>query len=215
VASAGTLPAGWDRHAFLDVNSFARHTSWLHGVMEFFAKDGVVLLAVALVVAWWIGRRDRSPRKVAIAVWGALGALVALAVAQPISSAVDEHRPFVAIPHALLLIHHSTDPGFPSDHATAAGAVACGVFLVSWRLGAITTLVALLIAFSRVYVGVHYPQDVLAGLGLGAAIVAIGYFAVVPLMARIAEWLTRTPLRPLITAADGAGAGQGSAEEAL
>jgi undecaprenyl-diphosphatase len=197
---SAAVPAGWDRHSFLDINEFARDTSWLHGVMEFFAKDGIVLMAVALVVAWWLGRAARSPRKVAASVWGALGALVALAVAQPISSAVDERRPFVAIPKALLLIHHSTDPGFPSDHATAAGAVACAVFFVSWQLGAITTVFALIIAFSRVYVGVHYPQDVLAGLGLGAAVVAIGYFTVVPLLTRVAEWLTNTPLRPLITA---------------
>lgn len=195
------IPTGWDRHAFLDINDFARDTSWLHGVMEFFAKDGIVLMAVALVVAWWLGRAARSPHKVAAAVWGALGALIALAIAQPISSAVDERRPFVAIPGALSLIHHSTDPGFPSDHATAAGAVACAVFFVSWQLGAITTLFALIIAFSRVYVGVHYPQDVLAGLALGAAVVAVGYFTVVPLMTRIAQWLTTTPLRPLITAA--------------
>jgi undecaprenyl-diphosphatase len=200
---SAALPAGWDRHAFLDINEFARDTSWLHGVMEFFAKDGIVLLAVALVVAWWLGRADRSPHKVAAAVWGALGALLALAIAQPISHAVAERRPFVAIPGALALIHHSTDPGFPSDHATAAGAVACAVFFVSWQLGAVTTLIALIIAFARVYVGVHYPQDVLAGLGLGAVVVAIGYFTLVPLMARIAEWLTNTRLRPLIVTGEG------------
>ncbi|HVT20505.1 MAG TPA: phosphatase PAP2 family protein [Mycobacteriales bacterium] len=198
--AAVTLPADWNRHAFVDVNDFARDTSWLHGVMSWLARDGVVLLAVALVVCWWIARGRRSPRQVATAVWGALGALVALAIAQPIASAVDERRPFVAMPKALLLIHHGTDPGFPSDHATAAGAVACAVLLVSWQLGALTALVALIIAFSRVYVGVHYPQDVLAGLGLGAAVVALGYFTVVPLMARIAEWLATTPLRPLVSA---------------
>jgi undecaprenyl-diphosphatase len=199
-SAAAVVPTGWDHDGFLDVNHFARDTSWLHGTMKWFAQDGVILLALALVVAWWIGRSRRSPHQVATAVWGALGALVALAIAQPIANAVDERRPFVAIPKALLLIHHSTDPGFPSDHATAAGAVACGVFLVAWRLGAVTTLIALIIAFSRVYVGVHYPQDVLAGLGLGAAVVGIGYFAIVPLLTRIANWLTRTPLRPLIIA---------------
>lgn len=198
--AAAALPTGWDRHAFLDVNDFARDTSWLHGFMEWFAKDGIVLLAIALVVAWWLARRARSPRKVAISVWGALGALIALGIGQPISNAAAEQRPFVALPRALLLIHHSADPGFPSDHAIAAGAVACATLLVSWRLGLVTTVVALLIAFARVYVGVHYPQDVLAGLGLGAAVVGAGYFVLVPLMTRIAEWLTGTPLRPLITA---------------
>ena len=45
---AAALPADWNRHAFLDVNQFARDTSWLHGVMEWFAKDGVVLLTASL-----------------------------------------------------------------------------------------------------------------------------------------------------------------------
>lgn len=201
--AAAVLPAGWDRHAFLDVHHFANRTGWLQPVMEWFAQDGIFLLAVALVVAWWIGRARRSPRDVATAVWGALGALVALAVVQPIASAADETRPFIALKFTPL-IHHSADAGFPSDHATAAGAVACGVFLVSRRLGVITTLLSLIIAFSRVYVGVHYPQDVLAGLALGAVIVAIGHFTVVPLMTRIADWLTKTPLRPLVVAGESA-----------
>jgi membrane-associated phospholipid phosphatase len=51
-----------------------------------------------------------------------------------------------------------------------------------------------------VYVGVHYPRDVLGGLALGAAVVALGYFVIVPLLARIAEWLATTRLRPLVSA---------------
>jgi len=72
---------------------------------------------------------------------------------------------------------------------------------VSWRLGAVTLLWSLIIAFSRVYVGVHFPQDVAAGLALGAVVAALGVFVVVPLLTRIAEWLTKTPLRPLIVSA--------------
>lgn len=190
--------SSWDRHWFLDVNHFAKHTSWLHATMEFFAKYGIVLLAVALVAAWWISRQRNSARDVALSVWGALAAIVALLIAQPISSAVDEKRPFVVFPSALTLIHHANDAGFPSDHATGSGAVAAALLFVSWRLGLISTLIALVIAFSRVYVGVHYPQDVAAGLALGAVVAVVGVFLVVPIMTRIVEWLGRTPLRPLV-----------------
>ena len=189
-----------DSHDFRVVNDFARDTSWLHGFMEFVARDGIFLLGIALLAGWWLGRRARSPRQVAVAVWSALAAVVAVALVQPISSAADEKRPFVALPHVLRLISHANDPGFPSDHATAAGAVAAGLFFVSWRLGLVTALWSLIVAFSRVYVGVHFPQDVAAGLALGAIVAVLGVFVVVPLMTRIAEWLTRTPLRPLVSA---------------
>lgn len=191
-----------DTHDFRVVNDFARDTAWLHGFMEFVARDGIFLLGLALLAGWWLGRRDRSPRQVAIAVWAALAALVAVALVQPIASAADEKRPFVVMPHVLQLISHANDAGFPSDHATAAGAVAAGLFFVSWRLGLLTLLWSLIVAFSRVYVGVHFPQDVAAGLALGAVVAVLGVFVVVPVLARIAEWLVKTPLRPLIVSAE-------------
>lgn len=189
-----------DSHNFRIVNDFARDTSWLHGFMEFVAKDGIFLLGAALLAGWWLARRAGSPRRVAVTVWSALAALVAVALVQPIASAADEKRPFVALPHVLQLISHANDAGFPSDHATAAGAVAAGLFFVSWRLGLVTSLWSAIVAFSRVYVGVHFPQDVAAGLALGAIVAILGVFVVVPLLSRIAKWLTRTWLRALIVA---------------
>jgi undecaprenyl-diphosphatase len=199
--SAGALLSrlSGDRHDFRVVNDFARDTSWLHGFMKFWAQDGIFLLALALIVAWWLGRRADSPHKVATAVWGALAALVAVALVQPIANAVDERRPFVTMPHVLTLIHHANDVGFPSDHATAAGAVAMTLLFVSVPLGLVTVLCAFLIAFSRIYVGVHFPQDVAAGLALGAIVALLGVWLLVPLLTRAAAWLTRTPLRPLVT----------------
>ena len=188
-----------DRNDFNQVRHFANSTTWLHGFMEFMAKYGIVFLAIALLVGWWIGRQENSPRKVAIAVWSALAAIVALVLVQPIADAAREQRPFVNHPEVHKLIAHSADFGFPSDHATGAGAIAAGLLFLSWRLGLVTTVIAFLIAFSRVYVGVHFPQDVLAGLALGAAVAVIGIYLVVPLLTRILERLRRTPVRPLIT----------------
>jgi undecaprenyl-diphosphatase len=189
-----------DRHDFNVVRDFANSTTWLHGFMEFMAKDGIVLFAITLLAGWWIGRRENSPRKVALAVWAALAAIVALVLVQPISNAAKEPRPFVNHPEVHKLIKHAADFGFPSDHATGAGAIAAGLLFLSWRLGLVTALVALLIAFSRVYVGVHFPQDVLAGLALGAAVAVVGVFVVVPLLTRLVAWLARTPVRPLVAA---------------
>jgi membrane-associated phospholipid phosphatase len=188
-----------DKTDFRPIHDFANSTSWLHGFMSFMAKDGIALFAITLLAGWWIGRSERSPRKVAIAVWAAIGAVVALVLVQPIASAADEARPFVVL-RFTPLIAHARDAGFPSDHATGAGAIAAGLLFLSWRLGLVTALLALLIAFSRVYVGVHFPQDVLAGLALGAVVAVLGVFVVVPLLAKLVEWLARTPLRPLVAA---------------
>ena len=81
-----------------------------------------------------------------------------------------------------------------------AGAGAAGLFLVSRTLGWIATAAAILIAFARVYIGVHYPQDVLAGLALGVVVVVLTGFAVRPLLLVALTALARTPLRPTLIA---------------
>lgn len=192
-----------NRHDFEVVNDFARRTPWLHGSMKLYAGAGVAIFALLLLAGWWIARGRDSPRAMAVAVWAGLGTVAAVGVNQPIVNAVKEKRPYVAMPHALLLVHRSADFSFPSDHTTMAGAVAAGLLLLSWRLGVLAVLAALLMAFARVYVGAHYPGDVLAGLAVGAAVAVGGYFALVPLLTRAVDRLGRTPLRPALTARTG------------
>ena len=101
--------------------------------------------------------------------WAAAAALIALEIAQLIGRAVDRTRPFHALSSVHVLIARSADFSFPSDHATTAGAVSVGLLFAGRRIwGAIAVICALVMAFARVYVGVHYPGDVLAGLTLGA-----------------------------------------------
>jgi membrane-associated phospholipid phosphatase len=185
---------------FLDVNSLARHTPWLRPVMTGYAAYGVVLFAGLLLAGWWTARRRNTTTAMVAALWAPLGMLLAVAVNQPIVAGVDEARPYSTLPHILVLATRSTDPSFPSDHATMAGAVTVGLFLVSRRLGALTAVAAVLMAFARVYIGAHYPQDVVAGLALGALVTGIGYLIARRPLTALVRRLEQTPLRPLVTA---------------
>jgi membrane-associated phospholipid phosphatase len=178
---------------YLAVNEFARDTGWLHSIAVAFAKYGVVLFGIALVVAAvYYGRANA--RSLAAAVWAGAATLLAVAVNQPIGRAVGEHRPYVDHPHALLLIGSTADFSFPSDHAVMAGAVAAGLWIVSHRLGYGVAALAVLLAATRVYVGAHYPGDVVAGLALGALVSLVGWWLLGDLLTGAAQRLGETRL---------------------
>lgn len=158
---------------FGQVNDLARHTGWLPAPTLSYAAYGLVLFA---------------------------GMLLAVAASQPLVRGVREARPYTDHPRILVLAHRSADFSFPSDHAVLAGAVAAGLWLVSKRLGVLATVAALVMGFARVHIAAHYPHDVIAGLAFGAVIVLGGWLVLCRPLTWLVEWLTRTPVRPLLLA---------------
>lgn len=188
---------------FDEVNEFAVSTPWLHSPMLGYAKLGILLFCVLLLVGWWVAR-GRDGRAMAALVLTPIGAVVALAVQQLVIQGVGEARPYTLKPDALILISQTTDPSFPSDHACAVGAVAAGLFFVDKRLGWVASVAAALMAFARVYVGAHWPLDVVVGLAWGAAAtVALILIARDP-VSRLVDRLSDSSLRPLVMASAGA-----------
>jgi undecaprenyl-diphosphatase len=82
-------------------------------------------------------------------------------------------RPFADHPgQTVLLVQHGADNSFPSDHASVAFAIAFAVLVFHRRLGIVLLAVAVGVGLDRIFVGVHYPVDVLTSVfvGLGAAL---------------------------------------------
>ena len=195
---------------FEQINAFARATPWLHALITAYAAYGVVVFALLLGAGWWSARRSGEPQRMAAALCAGAATLLAVAINQPIVSAVHEARPYTDHPGVLVLATRSADFSWPSDHAVMAGAVAAGLVFVSGRLAALAVVAALAMAFARVYIAAHYPADVAVGLMLGAAVALVVYLAahrlvssavlaVVDRDGRLRPLLTASPPRPAAT----------------
>jgi len=144
----------------------------LHGngvvdaVMEFSAQ--YLLVAVFAVLGLLLLARLRTDgirQAVRDALWPG-GALVLSYLLGLVAAAVHpEARPFTTHPSGHPLIAHHLGQAFPSDHSTAAFAIALvALVFLARRWGAALLAGAVLIGFSRVYVGVHYPGDILGSV---------------------------------------------------
>ncbi len=144
---------------------------------------GAEVIFLVLVAAWFLVglvRRQHIDREGSIAAVLAAGG--ALLVNQVIALFWARPRPFVAHPSVHVLLSRSTDPSFPSDHAAAAFAIATIALFFRPRLGTAAVVLACLVAYARVYVGLHYPGDVLGGalVGIVVAVVLMRLLRVVP-----------------------------------
>ncbi|MEU5898803.1 MULTISPECIES: phosphatase PAP2 family protein [Streptomyces] len=159
---------------YRDITEFAHDTpSWFQHLAEVWTELGLLLFGVLFIVAWWRARRG-DPRALAVAVLAPLATAVAYVCSELAKSAIDEERPCRAVSGALTPLVECPPHGdwsFPSNHSTIAGAAAIGLALAWPRIAALTVPMAVLMAFSRVFVGVHYPHDVAVGLVFGALIV--------------------------------------------
>lgn len=191
-----------DTRWYLDVNRFARETSWAHGFMAAYALWlGVTLLGVFLVAGWWQARSD-GPRAVAASLWAGAGTVLAVALNQPLSHLVGRVRPYDTLHGVEVLVPRANDFTFPSDHAVVVGAVLCGLIIARRRaLVVAAAVVGVLLAFARVYVGAHYPTDVIAGILFGAAVVGLLAPLALMILTPVVSGLARTPLRPLVSTA--------------
>jgi undecaprenyl-diphosphatase len=156
-----------------DINDLARQAPrGVDRAVQFLSEYGLfALMAVLALWCWWRVARHcaDAPAAVAGVLWSALAAGTALLLAIPIRALVQRPRPFDEHDGLDVLVHDRTGFSFVSGHATVMAAFAIGLFMVSRKYGVIALLLALCEGFTRLYLGAHYPTDVIGGFALGAA----------------------------------------------
>ena len=153
--------------------------SLLEAVQTLHWAPATALFVVAL--AWWVkgplflplgGLADvRARRRFPLtAICVGVSFVSACTVSALLKDAFDRARPETADPSLVPLVATPTNASFPSGHALTAFATAVAVSMLHPRLRWPALAVAALVALSRVYLGVHYALDVVAGAALGAAV---------------------------------------------
>ncbi|WP_329135692.1 phosphatase PAP2 family protein [Streptomyces sp. NBC_00670] len=193
--SSGSNP---DVELLYDINGLAKDAPhWFDRVMEFIGEYGLLLAMVVLVLwCWWGVRRrggDGAASSVAALVWAPLAAGVAVLVNVPIRGFVERPRPFVDHDGLDVLVDGKNDFSFVSDHATLTMAIAVGLFVANRRFGMAGIGLALLEGFCRVYMGVHYPTDVVGGFALGTAVALLLSPVAMALLTPVVRVVERSP----------------------
>ena len=135
-----------------------------------FGDGGIFWIAITLLM--FIPRKTRKYAHVA-----AIGLLLCVicgnVILKPLIARV---RPFDinTAMKSMLLVKAPTDYSFPSGHTQASFAVACSICYWNRKFGVPALALAMLVAFSRIYLYVHYPTDVLAGMAFGICFSLVG-----------------------------------------
>lgn len=163
-----TTVSGWDHSVFAKINN--PDGNMMNKLMVGLSKFGREFVWIAVVaILFVLGKKDG--RKTAVLL--TLAFLILMPLGTILKSEIDRPRPVTSDDN--LLIKNETDPSFPSGHATIVSAGAA-VLLLRFNRGrqiafsAILAIEAILVSYSRVYVGNHYPLDVVGGILLGTGI---------------------------------------------
>lgn len=182
----------WDNRTFQLING-----TWHHPILDvlfpFITDAGHFTLPLSVLALTLVVWGDARIRRFVVL------AIVAVVMADAISTHLFKYtflrpRPCTVLPEVRLLVGCTGTPSFPSNHAVNISTLAMLVALSIRFLWLPAAAMALLVAYSRVYVGVHYPLDVLTGCLVGIAIALLLFYGIPSLRRRLQTRVTRVRL---------------------
>ena len=162
---------------FLLINAEPGESHVLIALGRIVAGDVIGLVPLLLILLWVRGNPDRRGGLVATAIAAAL----ALGANQIVGQFWYEPRPFM-IGLGRTLMAHAPENSFPSDHTTFMLTVGIGLIATGGapRWGRIVTLAGLLVAWARIYLGLHFPLDMLASAIIAGIFAALSVLLIAP-----------------------------------
>lgn len=156
---------------FRMVNDLGKEHTYLNSVFSFIAEYLVVFLALSVLFSWFT--RNRENRIMIIS--ATITFIFSIIIGKVLGLFYSNYQPFVELTGVNLLIEKEVDNSFPSDHTILFFSYCFSFWLFKRGVWSLSLLVATLVGISRIWVGVHYPFDVLTSIIISFTIAYLIY----------------------------------------
>ncbi|GGH73655.1 undecaprenyl-diphosphatase [Pullulanibacillus pueri] len=158
----------FDTTIYHAINNLSGHIVWFDHTMMFISKYALEIYALLFILFWLTLPRSRPESRHAL-VLSFFSGIFALVINFIIAHFWARPRPFVSLQPGTFhqLIPHAADASFPSDHGSGSFGFAAATWKLNKWISRTFTTFAIIVIFSRVYTGVHWPTDVLASVVVG------------------------------------------------
>jgi undecaprenyl-diphosphatase len=164
-----------NENLFRLINDLGKQYTFFNPIFVFIAEYMVIFLALAVITFWF----TRVNQKRIMIICGSITFVIAEIIGKVAGKIHSNNQPFAELSNVNQLIEKAVDNSFPSDHTILFFSFCMTFWLFRGGKGFFWILLALLVGISRIWVGIHYPADIMVGVII-STISAFLVFRIVP-----------------------------------